>query len=52
MKMNKSLVKNLLVLFLCLGFLTPIRTNSKQPASPNHSSATTYSDLPSGPAEK
>lgn len=52
MKINKSLVKNLLVLFLCLGFLTPIRTNSKQPTSPEHNSATTYSDMPNDQEEK
>ncbi len=50
MKTKKSLTKNLLLLLLCLSFLTPIAANNEQPTSPDDP-ITTYSDMPDMPIE-
>lgn len=50
MKTKKSLTKNLLLLLLCLSFLTPIAANNEQPTSLDDP-ITTYSDMPDMPIE-
>lgn len=51
MKTKKSLTKNLLLLLLCLGFLTPIAANNEPSTSPDDHSISTCSDLITGAFE-
>ncbi|MCX4268372.1 MAG: hypothetical protein OSJ62_06870 [Lachnospiraceae bacterium] len=48
MKTKKSLTKNLLLLLLCLSFLTPIAANNEQPTSPEDPTVAPCSDLIDG----